>query len=182
MAPRHGLFSEAEPHARLLEQAGAVPADAVATLRHAWAAGRPAFRRAFAELTAASPQALGLMPVLLYRAIGDLLPEGYAEGAALWGVCQLAARHQRASIQRAGIGADLKNTGELADALFDAILASPSGLIFAVDEWEESMHRVGTPGGRIQLALPELFDELRGLQTESSPAPPADYPFVLSAG
>ena len=182
MAPRHGLFSEAELHARLLEQAGAVPADAVAALRQAWAAGRPAFRRAFAELTAASPQALGLMPVLLYRAIGDLLPEGYAEGAALWGVCQLAARHQRASIQRAGIGADLKNTGELADALFDAILASPSGLIFAVDEWEESMHRVGTPGGRIQLALPEFFDELRGLQTESSPAPPADYPFVLSAG
>ena len=182
MAPRHGLFSEAELHARLLEQAGAVPADAVAALRHAWAAGRPAFRRAFAELTAASPQALGLMPVLLYRAIGDLLPEGYAEGAALWGVCQLAARHQRASIQRAGIGADLKNTGELADALFDAILASPSGLIFAVDEWEESMHRVGTPGGRIQLELPEFFDELRGLQTESSPAPPADYPFVLSAG
>ena len=182
MAPRHGLFSEAELHARLLEQAGAVPADAVAALRHAWAAGRPAFRRAFAELTAASPQALGLMPVLLYRAIGDLLPEGYAEGAALWGVCQLAARHQRASIQRAGIGADLKNTGELADALFDAILASPSGLTFAVDEWDESMRRVGTPGGRIQLALPEFFDELRGLQTESSPAPPADYPFVLSAG
>ena len=182
MAPRHGLFSEAELHARLLEQAGAVPADAVAALRHAWAAGRPAFRRAFAELTAASPQALGLMPVLLYRAIGDLLPEGYAEGAALWGVCQLAARHQRASIQRAGIGADLKDSGELADALFDAILAAPSGLIFAVDEWEESMHRVGTPGGRIQLALPEFFDELRGLQTESSPAPPADYPFVLSAG
>ena len=179
MAPRHGLFSEAELHARLLEQAGAVPADAVAALRHAWAAGRPAFRRAFAELTAASPQALGLMPVLLYRAIGDLLPEGYAEGAALWGVCQLAARHQRASIQRAGIGADLKNTGELADALFDAILASPSGLTFAVDEWDESMRRVGTPGGRIQLALPEFFDELRGLQTESSPAPPADYPFVL---
>jgi len=182
LPPPEGLFSEAELHARLLEQAGALPADAVAALRAAWQQGRAPFRRAFGELMAANPAAAGLLPVLLYRAIGDLLPPGLAEGAALWGVCQLAVRHQRASIQRAGIGLDLKDAGELADALFDAILAAPSGLTFAVDEWDESMRRIGTPNGRIQLALPEFFDELRGLQHEAAPTPPAEFPFVLSAG
>ena len=182
MPPQHGLFSEAELHARLLEHMGAVPADTVAALRRAWIDGRAAFRRAFGEIVAATPQAMGLMPVLLYRATGDLLPPGYAEGAGLWGVCQMAVKHQRASIQRAGIGAELTDAAEVADALFDAILASPSGLTFAVDEWEVSLQRVTTPNGRIQLALPEFFDELRALQTEPAPAPPADYPFVLSAG
>jgi len=182
LAPPAGLFSEAELHARLLEGAGALPADAVAALRSAWPQGRGAFRRAVAELIAATPQVAAVMPVLLYRAIGDLLPAGLAEGAALWGVCQLAVKHQRASIQRAGIGAAATDASEVADALFDAILAAPSGLTFAVDEWDESMRRVGTPNGRLQLAVPELFDELRGLGDEPSPAPPAEFPFVLAAG
>ena len=186
LPPPEGLFSEAELHARLLERAGVLPADAVAALRGAWQAGRPAFRQAFAALAAAEPQALALLPVLLYRAIGDVLPEGLAEGAGLWGVCQLAVKHQRDSIRRAGIGGDAervsKDAGELADALFDAILAAPSGLVFSVDEWSVSFDRVATPNGRIQLALPEFFDELRGLADEAAPAPPADFPFVLSAG
>ncbi len=182
LPPADGLFSEAELHARLLEHMGALPADAVAALRSAWPNGRDAFRIAVGELTAASPRAAGLLPVLLYRAIGDLLPPGLAEGAALWGVCQLAVRHQRASVQRAGIGAEAVDAAGVADALFDAILAAPSGLVFAVDGWDESLRRVATPNGRIQLALPEFFDELRALQDEAAPVPPADYPFVLSAG
>jgi anaerobic selenocysteine-containing dehydrogenase len=182
MPPPAGLFSEAELHARLLERAGVLPEDAVAALRAAWQAGRAPFRRAFAGLAAASPQALALAPVLLYRAIGDLLPEGLAEGAGLWGVCQLAVKHQRESIRRAGIGAHLLDTGELADALFDAILAAPSGVVFAQDDWEESFRRVGTPSGRLQLALPQFFDEIRGLADEPAPVPPPQFPFVLSAG
>jgi formate dehydrogenase len=182
LPPADGLFSEAELHARLLEQMGALPADAVAALRAAWPQGRATFRRAFGELIAAAPQMAAVTPALLYRAIGDLLPQGLAEGAALWGVCQLAVKHQRASIQRAGIGAQAKDPADVADALFDAILAAPSGLTFSVDEWSESMRRIATPNGRIQLALPEFFDELRSLQDEPAPRPPADYPFVLSAG
>ena len=182
LPPADGLFSEAELHARLLEHLVAVPVDAVAALRDAWQQGRAAFRRAFAELIASAPQAAAVLPVLLYRAIGDLLPPGLAEGAALWGVCQLAAKHQRAAIQRAGIGSDATGTAEVADALFDAMLAAPSGLVFSVDDWDESMRRIATPNGRIQLALPEFFDELRGLQLEPPPQPPADFPFVLSAG
>ena len=185
MPPPEGLFSEAELHARLLEGAGALPREAVAALRAAWPQGRAAFRRAFAELVAAQPPLAALAPVLLYRAIGDLLPPGLAEGAALWAVCQQAVRHHAGSIRRAGIGADLADAadpGALADALFDAILAAPSGLVFAVDEWDDSMRRIGTPNGRVQLSLPEFFDELNALADEPAPLPPAAFPFVLSAG
>ena len=181
-SPPPGLFSEAELHTRLLEQVGAVPADAVAALRSAWQAGRPAFRRAFADLAGTQPKLLAVLPVLLFRAIGPLLPAGQAEAAGLWGVCQLAVKHQRDAIRRAGIGTEAKDAGELADALFDAILAAPSGLVFSVDEWADSWVRVNTPNGRLQLALPEFFEELRSLDAEAAPAAPADYPFVLSAG
>ncbi len=51
-----------------------------------------------------------------------------------------------------------------------------------VDDWEESWKRVGTPEGRIQMAVPELFEELDALATEESTGTSSDYPFVLSAG
>ncbi len=182
MPPPEGLFSEAELHARLLEQAGVLPRPAVAALRAAWGQGRAAFRTAVGRLVAEQPSLAALLPVLLYRAIGDQLPEGCAEAAALWGICQLAVKHQAASVRRAGIGADAKDAGELADALFDAILAAPSGVVFSEDEWSESWRRVATPTGRLQLALPEFFGEIAGLADEAAPRPPAAYPFVLSAG
>lgn len=182
MPPPEGLFSEAELHARLLEQAGALPREAVQALRAAWDAGRAAFRQAVGRLVAEQPPLAALLPVLLYRAIGDRLPAGLAEGAGLWAVCQQAVRHQAASIRRAGIGEGAADAGELADALFDAMLAAPSGLVFAEDDWDASWSRVATPNGRLQLALPEFFDELAALAEETAPLPPAAYPFVLSAG
>jgi formate dehydrogenase len=116
---------------------------------------------------------------MLYRAIGDLLPDGLAEAAALWGVCQLAAQRQAKPMQRAGF------TGrpfEAADALFDAMLASRSAVNFSTDDWEESLARVETANRRIQLAIPELFEELASLRSEPAPERSAAFPFVLSAG
>ena len=80
-----GLFAEAELHARLVEALGALPADAVAALREAWDAGRPAFRARFYELLGRQPGLFPLVPALLFRAIGDKLPQGLAEGAVVWG-------------------------------------------------------------------------------------------------
>ncbi|MBW2426456.1 MAG: molybdopterin oxidoreductase family protein, partial [Deltaproteobacteria bacterium] len=64
----------------------------------------------------------------------------------------------------------------------DAILEADRGLVFAVDEWEESLSKVTMPGGRIQLVVPELFEELDGLATSERMPRDLDYPFVLSAG
>jgi anaerobic selenocysteine-containing dehydrogenase len=176
---QHGLFAEAELHARLVEALGALPTDAVAELRAAWRAGREAFRAKFFALAAANPRLMSVASVVLYRAIGDLLPDGFAEGAAVWGLCQLAAQRQLESLHRAGFAGPAP---EAADALFDALLASKSAVVFSVDDWQESFARVQTPSRRIELAIPELFDELDSLATEPAPGADPEFPFVLSAG
>ena len=112
-----GLFSEAELHARLVEALGALPPEPVAALRAAWHAGRAEFRQVFVTLMRAEPQLAGLAPVLLYRAIGPLLPEGSAEAAAVWGMCQTAAQKQAASMARAGFDGPAP---EAADAALEA--------------------------------------------------------------
>ena len=179
MPPLPGLFSEAELHARLLEALGVMPADAVAQLRAAWREGRIPFRETFFALAGANPQLIGLAPALLYRAIGDLLPEGLAEGAGVWALCQIAAQKNPKSLARAGFTGD---PPDAADALFDALLTSKSAVVFAVDEWDDVLKRVGTPNGRIQLAVTELFEELDGLVAEEPPGASAEFPFLLSAG
>jgi len=177
--PQHGLFSEAELHARLCEALGALPAAAVAALRAAWQDGRPAFRAKFFELVGGNPKLLGVAPALLYRAIGDLLPEGLAEGAGVWALCQLAAPRQLESLQRAGFAG---SAPEAADALFDALLSSKSAVVFSIDDWAESFARVTTPNRRIQLLIPELLPELDALASEPAPGASAEFPFILSAG
>jgi len=179
LAPLPGLFSEAELHARIIEALAAMPSEAVATLRTAWRDGdRAEFRAKFLELAARDARLLSLAPVVLYRAIGDLLPEGLAEGATLWAICQIAAPRIAKSLARAGFEGP---PAEAADALFDAILAAPSAVVFAIDEWDETFERVRTPSGRIELAVPELFPELDALASESLAVDPA-FPLVLSAG
>ena len=179
LPPLPGLFSEAELHARLVEALGQLPTDAVAALRAAWARGRQAFRETFFALVAADPKLLGIAPVVLYRAIGELLPEGLAEAAGVWGLCQIAAQRHGGSLARAGFAGA---PGDAGDALFDALLTSRSAVVFAIDEWEESFARIGTPNHRIQLAVAELFDELDSLAAGPDAGAGPEFPFVLSAG
>jgi anaerobic selenocysteine-containing dehydrogenase len=54
--------------------------------------------------------------------------------------------------------------------------------VFAVDTWEECFDRLRTPNHRVQLAIPELFEELDGLATASPSLTTAEFPFLLSAG
>jgi anaerobic selenocysteine-containing dehydrogenase len=179
LEPLPGLFSEAELHSRLAEALGGLPSEAVTALRAAWQDGRPEFRAKFFELVATNPRLLGVAPVLLYRAIGDLLPKGLAEAAGVWGLCQIMAQREAKSLARAGFEGE---PGDAADALFDALLASKSAVVFAVDDWQESFARVHTANKRIQLAIPELFPELDSLGGEPAPGSSAEFPFILSAG
>jgi anaerobic selenocysteine-containing dehydrogenase len=118
-------------------------------------------------------------PALLYRTLGPTLPEGAATAAGLWGAAQLCARRSPDAVRRAGIEG---NDFELGDKLFDAIMASPSGLIFAVDTPAEAWSRMGTSGGKINLAIPEMLGELERLAGEAPPARDPEFPLVLSAG
>ncbi|MFN8544149.1 MAG: molybdopterin-dependent oxidoreductase [Candidatus Binatia bacterium] len=170
---------EAEIHARFVEALGAVTEADLAPLRTAAAAGRAAYAEALFTAIANAPHLEPLLPVVLYRTLGPTLPHGAAAAAPLWGLAQRFAMRHPDSLRRAGFTGDGGSPG---DQLFDAMLASESGVVFAVDEYDESWRRVRTPDGKLQLVIPELLDELARLASEQPFTGDAVYPFVLSAG
>jgi anaerobic selenocysteine-containing dehydrogenase len=101
-----------------------------------------------------------------------------APAASLWGIAQMYVRSQPAAAARAGFGGNAVFAG---NRLFDAILNSPSGVIFAVSDYADSWRAVRLPDHRINLYLPELLPELKKLEAGPQPRHPA-FPFVLSAG
>ena len=66
------------------------------------------------------------------------------------------------------------------DALFDAMLANPSGVTFTIDDYDETWKRLDTPDGKVNLVIPDLLEELSSLPSEVPTD--AEFPFVLSAG
>jgi anaerobic selenocysteine-containing dehydrogenase len=177
--PGSDLLAEPEIHARLCEALGAVTEEDLAPLCEAARESRAAFRAAFVAGMAAKPGLAALAPVILYRTLGPTLPEDAAAAAVLWGIAQQCALQHPAAIRRAGIEAE---DAALGDALFDAILASPSGFTWSVDTHEDAWRRLGAHGGTLDLAIPDLLAELDQLGAEEPPGTDPAFPFVLSAG
>ncbi len=146
-------------------------------------AGRAAFADAYINISIEQPKLGKLAAVLLYETLGPTLttPAGVsaAGAAAVWGLAHRCALGYADSIRRAGIGTDTSES--LGDALFDAILASPHGLTFTIDEYDETMRRLETSDKKISLAIPRLLEELDTLPTTASSVG-GEYPFVLAAG
>ncbi len=181
-APMSGTLPEYEIHSRLCRALGAYTDDDLAPLRAAALIGRDAYAVAFFTLGMERPDLGKLAAVILYETLGPTLTtpdRADASGAAaVWGLAQRCAASYADSIRRAGIegeGLDLGN------ALFDAILASPSGVTFTVDDYDETMKRLETPDQRISLIIPRLLEEFDGLATSPVSMYP-DFPLVLSAG
>ena len=178
-AAPEGVLPEAEIHARLCEALGAYSDADLAPLHAAAAQGRDALLPVFFGSVLSNPKLAPLAPVILYRTLGPQLPAGLASAAVVWGLAHQAARANPGSLRRAGFDGD---GFEPAEKLFDAILNSPSGVVFAVDEQDESWARVKSPNGKIQAAIPELLEELASMSSESVGAGDSGFPFVLSAG
>ncbi|MEN9646737.1 MAG: hypothetical protein RL238_3406 [Actinomycetota bacterium] len=173
-----GTLPEPEIHARIAEAAGFLDAADMAALRAAAEDSRLAFGAAFLEYMSAHPELGALAPIILYRTLGPTLPDGAAAAALLWNAAHRCAMTYPNSVRAAGFeGEGL----ELGEALFDAVLASHSGLTFTVDEAEVSWERIGTDDGRIHLAVPELLTWLGELSPDG-PTADAEFPLVLSAG
>ncbi len=177
-APGHAL-PEAEIHARLAEAMGAMPLALCEELTAALAdGGRQAYRDRFMRALAEDPGLAELAPVILYRTLGPSLPEGADAAAVLWPVALGFAMREPDSLQRAGFDGEPLERGE---ALFDAIVAQHSGLVFASDEYASSWQRLGNEQ-RIRLDIPDLLEELPVLASESAELTSAEYPFLLMAG
>jgi formate dehydrogenase len=177
--PLPGTLPEPEIHARICEAMGRIGEADYAPLREALATGgRAAYAAAFFAATA-DPRLGAMAPVLLYRTLGPTLPDGAAAAAILWGASHRCAMSFEASVRRAGFSGEGLELGE---ALFDAILASPSGLVFTVDEQEDTWRRVRTSDGRIHVDIAEMLEMLSALITSDGPTRDPEFPLVLSAG
>lgn len=172
--PAPGTLSEAEIHARLAEALGAITEADLAPLRAAAANGLTAYVEAFVPTVLMDSRLSAQAPVLLYRTLP--LPDELREGAVVLGLALKAALERGPSLARAGYGG---TPTEAAVALFEAVLAAPAGVVFAVDEWSEVAPR--TPDGKIHVQLPDLLEAVAGLAAGPPPRDPA-FPFVLSAG
>jgi anaerobic selenocysteine-containing dehydrogenase len=150
--PLPNTLPEPEIHARLVEALGELTEADYAPLREAAAIGRAEFAAAFFEATT-NNRKLGLLaPVLLYRTLGPTLPNGAASAALLWSAAHRCVMTFPDSVRRAGFTGEGLEAGE---QLFEAILNSPSGVTFTVDDYDESWKRLKTDDGRIHLAIPE---------------------------
>ncbi len=179
LQPLPGTLGEPEIHRRLVRALGVLRDEDLTELHAAVAGGRAALAPAFFSASARNPMLQKLAPVVLLEVLGPTLPAGSAATAALWGAAHLCAMAFAPSVKRAGFDGVGPALGE---QLFDAMLAQRSGLVFTVDDFEETWRRIETKDKKIRLVVPELLAELATLATE--PAGPRDpaYPFVLSAG
>jgi len=177
-APQNAL-PEAEIHTRLVEAMGAMPAslcdELVAALEQG---GRAAYRDCFLQAMREDPAVADLAPVILYRTLGPSLPEEAAAAALLWPVAMGFAMREPEALRRAGFDGDPLAQG---DALFDAIVAGHSGIVFARDDLQGVWSRLGNDG-RVRLDLPDLLAELPTLSQPPRGANDPEYPFILMAG
>ncbi len=178
LEPMPGPLPEAEIHSRLCEALGAVTEADLAPLREAAELGPEAYGQAVAEAVMGDQRLGAQAPVLLYRTMK--LPETLREGAVMLGLALRLAMKEGPSLARAGFAGD--NPLAVAKSLFEAIIASPSGVVFAVDEWSDVLRRIATPDRKIQLALPDLLEAWRALLSEAADVRDSAFPFVLSAG
>jgi anaerobic selenocysteine-containing dehydrogenase len=177
--PREGTLPEPEIHSRLCRALGAYTDEDLRPLREAAAEGREKFGLAFMHAMSTRPDLAGVMPVILYETLGQTLGEGRASAALIWGAAQQLAASEPDSVRRAGF------EGEgiaLGNALFDAILETPNGVVITRDPFEATFARIGTDNARIELEIPELIEELLGLEDEQPPSRNDAYPFILAAG
>ena len=186
LAPLEGTLPEYEIHARLCRALGAYTDDDLVPLHEAAAQGRAEYAAAVFGMMAERPEMGRLLPVLLYETLGPTLRtadgKDAAGSAAVWGFSQLAAGFWDKSIRQAGIG-DPEGGDNLGDELFEHILANPQGVTFSTDDYAETMRRILTHDGRVNLVIPALLDELDGLADEPGPVSANDdFPLVLAAG
>jgi anaerobic selenocysteine-containing dehydrogenase len=172
--PLPGTLAEPEIWARLVRALGVLDDAELLPLREAVARGRQAYAEAFFTAVATNPTVGKLVPYVLYETLGPTLPEGMAAAAALWGLAQKTALTYPDAVRRAG-HAD-------GDALFDAILNSPSGVTFTAHDYPDDFALIGHSDHKIALEIPEMLDDLRELGNTPTQLTTPELPIVLSVG
>jgi len=104
---------------------------------------------------------------VLYRTLGPTLPHDAASAASLSGRRRIGC----ASLNPAGVpSSGLRRRVRAGERLLDAILDSPSGVVFAADEYEETWRRIQTDDGRVHLGHSRAAGKLAVAGHETPPA------------
>lgn len=172
--PYPGTLPEPEIWARLVRALEIVSDEDLHPLRKAAKEGIQAYTAAFFTELAANPGLSKVLPYVLYETLGPTLPEGTAGAAALWGLAQKVALTYPDAVRRAG-HAD-------GNALFDAIMASPSAITFTVHEYEDDFDLITHKDRKIALTMPEMLADIYALGDTQPGLTTDEFPIVLSAG
>jgi anaerobic selenocysteine-containing dehydrogenase len=174
MDPLPGTLPESEIWARLVKELNVVEEAELELLRAAAREGLDAYAQAFVKASTENPSLSSFAPYVLYETLGPALPEGLQSAAALWGLAHRCAMTYPDAVRRAG-HAD-------GNELFEAILSSPSGVVFARDEYGDDFARIVHADKRIALELPEMLAELGKLDDGPVVRTSERFPVVLSVG
>ncbi|KQH80057.1 molybdopterin oxidoreductase [Mycobacterium gordonae] len=172
--PLPGTLPEPEIWARLVRALGVVSDEDLRPLHEAAARGRQAYAEAFLGAVAGNPTLARVLPFVLYETLGPTLPDGLAGAAALWGQAQKTAMTYPDAVRRAG--------HEDGNALFDAIIGSPSGVTFTVHNYEDDFALIGHSDHKIALEIPEMLSEMKALAADPERLTSDELPIVLSVG
>jgi len=179
LSPLPGTLGEPEIYARLLRRMDTVDAAVLHRLHTAVEAGRDTFAVTLFATIAARPEIAGLAPFLLHETLGASLPPPLRGAAVLWGLSQLCALSYPGAVARAGY----RGTGFAAgNALFDAILAADTAVVFTEHTWDEVWDQVRRKDRKFTIAIPSLLPQIAELHETRSRWTTDQFPLVLSAG
>ncbi|MFE1592935.1 molybdopterin-dependent oxidoreductase [Nocardia sp. NPDC058705] len=179
MAPLPGTRSEPEIYAELLRRLGAVDAATIERLRRAAHGGRDTFGASFFATLASRPALVKVAPYLLYETLGETLPPRVRGAAVLWALSQICAMSNVKGVARAGFTGKGLAPG---NKLFDAIIDSPTGVVFTDDTWDDVWHYVKRKDRRFTIAIEDLLRQVRELPSARSVWTSDEFPLVLAAG
>jgi anaerobic selenocysteine-containing dehydrogenase len=178
--PQGDTLIEPEIYRRILVAMGALP-DSMPELeeaarQHVKDPSKGIFAKAFAKTISQNPGWGLLSSVILYATLGKALPNGAESAGFLWAISQKFAETNPEEVMSAGI---LDEGAGLGEALFQKIINSPSGMVFSRTKIENSWKYVSNPESRINLVVPEMFEEIEELENQETDT---EFPFIVSAG
>ncbi len=140
---------------------------------------RMAFGAKLMEWAGNEPRALSAMPFVLAKTLGRQFDS--AALAGLWGMLMTAPKAFRKNAARIGFEPGM----DQGDRIFQALLDHPEGLWVGQVDPDENLDAVKTPSGKIEVFVPELEADARGLDAAGEAedlAMPAEFPMILNAG
>jgi len=179
LKPPEGVLTEPEIHTRIIRELGLTKDVDFLPLRELAKKGLDEFSEGFMEFSINNPEVAALGAVALYETLGAVLPDGMEGAAVLWFTAQQTALKYPSQVKAAGHKGEGPSLG---NSLFEAMISNPDGVIFTRHEQEQSWDLLNTVDSKINLAIPEMLKEVKGLADSPTQYTSDEFPFVLAAG